>query len=352
MKKVSDLPNTESLSNLVAVLLCIIFLASPGFAREWVEEEVYYSNSGATRNPAEGSGAGWFEVGDEPLGMPTGTTTAFGLINVHFKKKIKTVWYSLAGPEVGNLELKSTRGYAHDDEHVWSTQGEGSASKGGDTLVIQAEFTPQPEWEIIELHAPEGVSATINSFTARSSCRDADQGAELRSEYMQRFDSVAIAYEGTKLTVEIDQIAIFHDTKTIDAAANDEYIPPEVNEPNRPSTPDDQNTPTGTWTASSITQDPETGAPLTQGGLIWSCEPEDRGIWEVEEFALTITTTSFAGGTYWLVVHDRLRDEWIRWPFVEKEIQHYRGDVNHSGKVDWHDLSIVAQQWLFTTPDS
>ena len=343
---------TGILRKLIAGLLCTLFLTSTVFGRlHGIDLDVYTAPAGTSTNPATDA-ANWTKI-VFPCVIPAGGIKAFAFKNKQNKDNKKTLVVTLTGTNLDSLDPNLLAGWMTDGQHSWPTQSEitsSGSSPNGTSYLLTAKFIPQPEWEVIEF-AAVGAAVTITAFNAHSFCYDKD-GNKVYKEFSENKEvtaNITFGYEGGEYTIEADEIVIFHDTKTLDVTASDMFIPPTVNDPNSQSTLDDPNTPTGTWSSSIIYDDPKTDEPKPQGGWRWICLSSDRGIWENEAFTVSLTTTEFAGGTYWLLVHDRLRDEWIRWAIEEDEVEYYRSDLDQSGDVNFSDFAVMAEQWLLST---
>jgi hypothetical protein len=160
--------------------------------------------------------------------------------------------------------------------------------------IYQFAFEPQPDWELLRITNTGTAPCTFTVWWMATCMLLGNFDYSQENKFV--IEEMNMLYDGIMATVELDAVAFFHDEKYATAA---EFFPFE----------DD-----GTWTGQYTTENPDTCEPMLQGGWIWSCQPQDEGIWEGEKFQLSLTTEDLAGGIYRVFVHDRIRETWFEFP--------------------------------------
>jgi len=291
--------------------------------REAKYEKIYTAPPDANTTPG---GPGWTEAVGRKVKLKGGETISIGVNNEPNEGK-KTLYITFTeGVENFNsyinqcLQVTDANGFYSDGNTVDVRQCRGYPWPDNPwAKTYKFEFgPPQPAYEVFQVkNTCPKARLEFKVLVPPANCSKGTsvpipmQVPGIQKKGTIRIESI-MGYRGTDATITIDQIGLWHNVNAVDISYPGEIIPPEVNDPCIPSDPCDPNSPTGTWDIEFIIIDPNTGGSLPQGGWLWSCQQSDRGIWEAEEFELWMTTTTVAGGEYWLVVHDRLRDEWFR----------------------------------------
>lgn len=327
---------------VVFIFGLVMLYSSLTVAREAKDPNIYVGPPNRSSNPV--SDPCFAPAPNSVVSLGAGEIISIGLMNEYDIDYLKVVHIILIGEGVDDVDVNGAVGMDNNGNSVSATRGNKQNISDESALWVCA-FAPQPEYEIFRV-ANNGGDCDLVAI-AYSCCYKI--GAD-DPEKQKEVTYGTTIQQGTGGTVEVNDVTIFHEVKTIDANITGEFIPPDVNDPNAESDPNDPNTPTGTWTAELITEDPETGAPLPQNGWSFKCGSADRGIWEGELFEFTVSTTTLAGGNYWLLAHDRQRDEWLRFMLTSEEIKYLSSDINEDSYTDFVDVSMLAQQWLKKAP--
>ncbi len=343
--------------SFVGTVFFLLFGSLASTSTATVYQQNIYTQTGLL-NPGTdpGTGPNWTKSGNNIITIGGGGTIWIGVTNVFSplrEKRVHISFHSDAG-DCEELDV-AVRGYNNDGKKVGisvTLANEPIKRKGYANYGYNIK--PQPAYEIfcVSNHGTSEVTCqvvvlTSCDFTEPVDPVDADGEKDIKKQM----------YFGTPESpneIRIDQIAFWHDSKE---AQDSDFLPPEVSRPDIPSDPNDQNSPTGTWSGERILTldsidpiDPNAVQDIPQGGWLWSCLPFDRGIWGAEDFGWSLTTETLAGGKYWFVAHDRQRDEWFRFLFEEEDIQFLRSDLNQDGYTNFYDFSLFAQQWLEAAP--
>lgn len=331
---------------LLVMVIFVMLCGGVGFSRTVVNNKIYTAPAGTNSDP--GSGSPWIQAPGGQVSLPFGQTISIGLTNLAIEENKKTVTISFTGNNADDkIRITGASGTDGSGQGVKTHENAVGHNPIIERTTYQYTFDPQPEYEIFQVTNIGGSGCTFD-VEAMSSCRQVREPdvAVAEAEENKIVIMPIVIQQDDNATITIDEVAIWPKDATTDSNEPGEFVPPIVSDPCSPSDPYDSNTPTGTWGVVSFGHDPETGEPLPQGGWKWSCEPTDRGIWETEEFGLSITTESLAGGEYWFAVHDRQRDEWIRFLFEEDQVTHLRGDLTEDGSVNINDFALFSAQWL------
>lgn len=278
--------------------------------------------------PDDGDGNGDDDGGEEEDDEHTlqpGESVEIKVANYYVPEHKKLVIISFTGAGADeNISVTDAWGVDDSGNEVDTAQvAEGRDPELG-TVVYTFTFDPQPAFEVFEVTntGDAACSFEVQVISVCFNVNDFDAAVELGEPNTMVVDNMFFYYEGSRATVEIDQIAIMHEYKSADSCSPPVFIPPEPNDPCLPSSRYIPNSPTGSWNIEYIEEHPSVRDPLgkiieiPQGGWLISCKRYERGIWETETFSLSMTTTEMAGGKYILLVHDRLRDEWFDFSFI------------------------------------
>jgi len=337
----------QGLRNFILLsLFFVVLFSEASLSRTVINNKIYTGPAGTNSDPD--SGSPWQEAAGGWVTLPVGTTISIGLTNMAVKENKKTVTISFTGDNADeDIRITGASGTDANGQGVKTYENAVGCNPGIERTAYQYTFDPQPEYEVFQVMNTGSDGCTFKT-EAMSSCRRVREPEVAIAEAEENeivMEAVVIQQNGGA-TITVDQIGIWSDNKTADTNEPGELIPPDVNDPCAPSNPTDPNTPTGTWTRSYLTMEPGGGGTLPQGGWKWSCGSYNRGIWEKEEFGLSMTTTGLAGGEYWLAVHDKLRGQWYKFLCDEKPVTHLRGDVTEDGFVNFKDFAQFAGQWL------
>jgi hypothetical protein len=328
---------------IVVVMAGWVLEAESGEEREMKQEKFYtappYTSSEPNSAPPE-----WTISENGVITLERNAGLSIGIRNqeVPWNNKLVKICLkriSRSDPSLSNITLGAPRGYKEDGSSVTATMLRKleQEKEGGEDYYASCKFDPQPDYEIFQIYNGGNASARtfiIEVFTGCAQVRKISEAIKNAEESRLVIESMYVFYPGTTATVEIDKVAIWHEQKT---ASDGSFTPPVE---------------TGSWDKLYISEDPDPNdlpVPLPGGGWLWSCQPDDRGIWETENFGLSLTTTTLAGGSYWVVWHDRLRDRWVRFLFQEEEITYLRGDLNQDQLINLVDFGLFAGRWLEET---
>ncbi|MCP3917937.1 MAG: hypothetical protein GY711_20515 [bacterium] len=257
----------------------------------------------ATENPGnvEPPAAPWQStVGGVTLPGEAGAKVWFGKRNWHIPTNEKSFSLVLRGAAAFQYGLSSVKGYTIGTP---PKQTAAAATSIVDTAAppsrrFSITYTPQPDWEVIELVRTAGfqgggdVTVSVSSHCTR--IVDDPTGSVTLEDA-----AIGIAGEDTHV---VPTVAIFPRTATFDPGGAHELIAPPH---------------TGNWAPMPVFVDPD-GNPRPNGGMLWSSD--GPGLAPQEDYRLTFSTIGQTDSVYDYYAFDQNAGQWMAFELINDGI--------------------------------